>query len=201
MRRFSFRPAFTTSGRENHGLRGLSGKPLHPPLTDIPVGAYILAAVFDVISWLTSGSLAFDLFRAATFCLIGGLIASVLAAATGVADWLGSTEPGTQARRTANAHGLVMSCLTVLVVVFLVLRLTVYSDDRATPLVAAAISVLVAILVGVGGALGGTLVYDYGFNVETAGDSPVWHRSERDVLPADKVGPNSVSPPVESNKA
>jgi len=26
-------------------------------------------------------------------------------------------------------------------------------------------------------------VFDYGFNVETAGDSPVWHQSETDVLP------------------
>ena len=30
---------------------------------------------------------------------------------------------------------------------------------------------------------GGSLVYDYGFNVETAGDHPVWHKSETDVLP------------------
>ena len=33
------------------GVRGWAGKPLHPPLTDIPVGAYVLAAAFDVISF------------------------------------------------------------------------------------------------------------------------------------------------------
>ena len=33
--------------------------------------------------------------------------------------------------------------------------------------------------------LGGKLVYDYGFNVETAGDSPVWHKSETERSPAD----------------
>lgn len=33
-----------------------------------------------------------------------------------------------------------------------------------------------------GGTLGGSLAYDYGFNVETAGDSPVWHVSEVDVF-------------------
>jgi hypothetical protein len=27
------------------------------------------------------------------------------------------------------------------------------------------------------------MVFDYGFNVETAGDHPVWHQSERDALP------------------
>ena len=30
---------------------------------------------------------------------------------------------------------------------------------------------------------GGALVFEYGFNVETAGDHPVWHRSETDVFP------------------
>ena len=48
------------------------------------------------------------------------------------------------------------------------------------------LSIAAALLTGVGGALGGTMVFDYGFNVETAGDSPVWHRSESDVLPGDK---------------
>ena len=36
-----------------------------------------------------------------------------------------------------------------------------------------------------GATFGGTLVFDYGFNVETAGDSPVWHQSETDVLPGE----------------
>jgi hypothetical protein len=35
----------------------------------------------------------------------------------------------------------------------------------------------------VGATYGGGLVYDYGFNVETAGDHPVWHKNEVDVFP------------------
>ena len=31
--------------------------------------------------------------------------------------------------------------------------------------------------------VGGGLVFEYGFTVETAGDSPVWHKSETDVFP------------------
>jgi hypothetical protein len=50
MRHFSFRPALTLRGREFKGPRGWAGKPLHPPLTDIPIGGYLLAAGFDVIS-------------------------------------------------------------------------------------------------------------------------------------------------------
>lgn len=50
MRKFSIRPTLTLKGRTLKGLRGWSGKPLHPPLTGIPIAAYILAAVFDVTS-------------------------------------------------------------------------------------------------------------------------------------------------------
>jgi len=50
VRRFSVRPPLTMTGRTFKGLRGWSGKPLHPPLTDLPIAAYVLAAAFDVIS-------------------------------------------------------------------------------------------------------------------------------------------------------
>ena len=50
MRRFSVRPTLTLRGRTFKGLRGWSGKPTHPPLTDFPIAAYILAAAFDVIA-------------------------------------------------------------------------------------------------------------------------------------------------------
>ena len=44
-------------------------------------------------------------------------------------------------------------------------------------------AVVIAILVMIGATYGGTLVFDYGFNVETSGDHPVWHKSETDVMP------------------
>src|SRR5213078_1463955 len=103
MRRFSVRPAITFKGRTFKGLRGWAGKPFHPPLTDIPVGAYTLAAAFDVISRLgMDHSWARDFYRAGTFTLVGGLLVGLLAALTGFWDWLRSTKKGTQARRTVN---------------------------------------------------------------------------------------------------
>jgi uncharacterized membrane protein len=108
---------------------------------------------------------------------------SVLAASTGVWDWLRSTEKGTQARRTANAHAWTMIAVTLLALLDIALRVNEY-DSRTYPTVAILVlSIVVAVLVAVGAAFGGTLVFDYGFNVETAGDSPVWHPSEADVLP------------------
>ena len=111
---------------------------------------------------------------------------SVVAALTGFWDWLRSTEPGTQARRTANAHAVTMVTVTLLVAVGIAVRAVSFWDEPSTPLLALCLSIAAALLTGVGGALGGTMVFDYGFNVETAGDSPVWHRSESDVLPGDK---------------
>src|SRR4051812_39974312 len=187
MRKFSIRPTLTLRGRSFKGLRGWSGKPAHPPLTDFPVAAYVLAAVFDVIATVgRDESWARDFFRAGTYVFIGGAAASVLAALTGFWDWLRSTEKGTQARRTANAHAWTMVTVTVLVLVNIALRLFTYDDLGHTPGRIAALSLVIAVLTMLGGTLGGSLAYDYGFNVETAGDSPVWHPSEVDVLPADK---------------
>ena len=51
MRKFSIRPTLTLRGRTFKGLRGWSGKPLHPPLTDFPIVGYVLGAGFDVKIW------------------------------------------------------------------------------------------------------------------------------------------------------
>jgi uncharacterized membrane protein len=183
MRHFSFRPALTIRGRTFKGLRGWSGKPLHPPLTDVPIGAYMLAAVFDLISAIGNDQeWARDFYRAASFCLIAGAVVSVFTALTGFWDWLKSTEPGTQARRTANAHALTMVIVTVLIVVAICVRVFAYWDEPSTPGIALALTLVAAGLTVIGGTIGGSLAYDYGFNVETAGDSPVWHRSEEDVM-------------------
>ena len=187
MRRFSVRPAITLRGRAFMGLRGWAGKPFHPPLTDIPIGAYVLGAAFDVISLVGGDDHGWgrDFWRAGTYVFIGGAAVSVLAAVTGFIDWLRSSEAGTQARRTANTHATIMVTVTVLTLVDIALRLNGFDAERSTPGGIAALSVLVALLVSWGATYGGSLVFDYGFNVETAGDSPVWHQSEVDVLPGE----------------
>jgi uncharacterized membrane protein len=189
VRHFSFAPALTLKGRKNKGLRGYKGKPYHPPLTDVPVVAYLFGAVFDVLSVLLHnghGNLGTELFRAGTWVFLGGAAVSLLAALTGWADWAKSSEPGTQARRTINAHAIIMIGVTVLTLIDLALRLTTYNDNAYSPVGLAVLSAVIAVAVMVGATYGGTLVFDYGFNVETAGDSPVWHKSEQDVFPGQK---------------
>jgi uncharacterized membrane protein len=185
MRRFSVRPAITLRGRTFKGLRGWAGKPLHPPLTDVPVGGYVLGAAFDVISRVggSSHSWGRDFWHAGTYTFIGGAAVSLLAALTGWWDRHKSTEKGNQARRTVNTHAVVMIAVTVLAVADIVWRLNGYNTEASTPIGIMALSIVLALLVSFGATYGGTLVFDYGFNVETAGDSPVWHASETDVFP------------------
>jgi len=188
-RRFAFRPALTLRGRKFMGLRGFTGKPLHPPLTDIPIGAYMLAAVGDLGSFLWSdASWSQDLYHAAGWVMIAGAVVSLGAALTGWMDWLKSVPKGTQARRTVNAHAWTMLTVTAIVLIDIAVRLGSW-DDASTPILVLILTLVVAGLTFLGATIGGTLVFDYGFNVVTAGDSPVWHRSERNLLPGEKPPP------------
>jgi uncharacterized membrane protein len=185
VRKFSIRPTLTLKGRTFKGLRGWSGKPLHPPLTDFPVAAYVIAAVFDIMSVVggTSHTWSRDIWHAGTFAFLGGAAVSVFAALTGFWDAWKSSEAGTQVRRTINAHATIMVTVTVLVLIAIAWRLNTYNSADVTPVGLLVLSIAIALLVTLGATLGGTLVFDYGFNVETAGDHPAWHPSESDVFP------------------
>jgi uncharacterized membrane protein len=185
MRKFSVRPTLTMKGRSFKGLRGWSGKPLHPPLTDIPIAAYILAAIFDVISTIggDNHTWAREFWHAGTYTFVAGAAVSVFAAITGLWDAWKSSEAGTQARRTINTHATIMVGVTVLALADTAWRLNDYHTELATPVGIMALSVVIGLLVSLGATFGGSLVFEYGFNVETAGDHPAWHKLETDVFP------------------
>lgn len=79
------------------------GHPLHPVLTDLPIGAYSMASIVDV----TAGDAGAAIARR----LVGvGLITTVPTAATGVSDWSGTYGP---TRRVGLVHGLLNSTATL----------------------------------------------------------------------------------------
>jgi uncharacterized membrane protein len=207
-RLFSVKPTWTLRGRKFMGLRGFSGKPFHPPLTDFPIVCYSLAALFDVVSWwegrggpAPSGcalgcpsrvAVAHDFFIAATLVMIVGFIVSLATVLTGFMDWwkgmprdksgpIGRAKH-TQAWRTANWHMTVMLTATALVLIDVVLRLSQLHDGRAS-LPVPILSVLAAGLVLFGAGYGGTLVFEYQFNVESVKGRTVWDETEQDELP------------------
>jgi nitrite reductase/ring-hydroxylating ferredoxin subunit/uncharacterized membrane protein len=92
------------------------GEPLHVILTDVPIGAWTVAMVFDVLD-LTRSRREFAL--AADTSIGIGLIGAAGAAAAGVTDWSDVDPP---ARRIGLIHGLLNISATVLFTTSLVLR-------------------------------------------------------------------------------
>ncbi len=86
---FSIRPSWSLKGRRFQGVRGFTGKPFHPPLTDFPIVCFSLAALFDLISYFSdySDPKARDFFVAATFVMVAGYVVAIGAIITGFWDW------------------------------------------------------------------------------------------------------------------
>jgi uncharacterized membrane protein len=199
-RLFSIKPSMTLKGREFRGLRGWAGKPLHPPLTDFPIVCYVLVAVFDVISYFDpSGRVARDFFVSGTYVIIAGAIVSLGTALTGFWDWWKGMDrqpltgfPGkakhTQVWRTANWHMAVMLTVTGIVIVDIIVRVLQF-DEASSRLSTMILSILAGALVSYGATYGGSLVYDYQFNVESLDGSTAWDETETDQMPADKTHP------------
>jgi len=175
-------------GRKFKGLRGWAGKPFHPPLTDIPVAAYILVAVFDVISFVApendpASNVARDFFIAGTHVIIAGAVVSIFTILTGFWDWLKSTPNNTQVWRTANWHMAVMLAMSMIVAANIMLRFAYWQTgyEQGTDATITALSVIVGLLVLFGSLYGGALVYEFAFNVEqdfdhayTSGEDDHW---------------------------
>jgi uncharacterized membrane protein len=148
------------------GQPGRYLRPLHPPFTHVPIAAYILAAGFDVISVAGGASRpwAGQLWHAGTFVLVGGLVSCLLTMISGFADLVrfGQHRPG--AVRTLGAHVCVMAAVFMVGVLDVALRLAAY-HKASTPPGILALTLTAAAGVGIGGYLGGTLVYRYGTGV------------------------------------
>ena len=71
-------------------------------------------------------------------------------------------------------------------------------NDRAASLVVAILSILAGALVSFGAAYGGTLVYEYQFNVEDMKNSTVWDETEVDQFPGDRRRRPPAEPPTEA---
>jgi uncharacterized membrane protein len=192
-RLFSIKPSLSMKGRKFKGIRGLSGKPFHPPLTDIPVAAYVLVAVFDIISFIAwkqnpETNVARDFFVAGTYVIIAGAVVTVPTIITGFWDWLKSTPRRTQAWRTANWHMAVMLTMSMIVAADIMLRFAYWDTgyEQGADSTIMILSALIGVLVTFGALYGGAMVYEFGFNVEMDFDH-AYTESESDHYPGQDV--------------
>ena len=137
--------------------------PLHPALTDVPVGSWTAALVFDGLDVATGKE---SVRHAADASLVFGTLGALGAAVTGLSDWRYLSGGS---RRMGVAHGLLNTIGLVLSVVSLVLRATGRRNaGRLTFLAGYSVS-------GTAAHLGGELSYNYGLRVNRnafEGDGP-----------------------------
>lgn len=160
------------------------GHPLHAMLTDIPVGSWIITAIFDVI-WLISPVNFAWAARGAEVTVIFGILGALGAACTGFADW--SDTYGAE-RRVGLNHAIFNSSALVLYIVSLILRLTQSSGDS---IAAAVIGFIGLGVMSYAAYLGGDMVFVKGTNV----NHTAWEAgsdSFEAVMPVEQVEENKL---------
>jgi nitrite reductase/ring-hydroxylating ferredoxin subunit/uncharacterized membrane protein len=150
------------------------GEPLHVVLTDLPVGAWTVAMVFDLLD------LALDRreFASAADASIGiGLLGAVGAAVTGMTDWSDVDPP---ARRLGLIHGLLNLSGTALFATSLLLR---RKESRRTGRIVSALGYAV---MAYAAHLGGKMVYEHRVGVDRT-DGQVFPDNFVAVLPESQL--------------
>lgn len=121
------------------------GHPIHPAVTDVPIGALIVALVLDLVGQAD----------AALVALVVGLLTFVAALVTGLADY---ADADGSARARATTHGTIM-LVAGLVTAFSMIGRMAGSVD---PTVTTGLLVIGLILVLAGAFVGGDLVFVFG---------------------------------------
>lgn len=135
------------------------GHPLHPAITDIPIGAWTTAVVLDATA---SDHMDDGYARSAETAIVVGLVGAIGSAVTGLTDF--SDIKGKQ-RRVGLVHGLINLTATGLFAASLASR---RSGNRSAGRAYSTIGYMIAMA---GAYLGGTLVFREEVGVDAAGPS------------------------------
>jgi uncharacterized membrane protein len=137
----------------------LLGHPIHQMLIVIPLGLWVTAVIFDVITMFRPSP---ALSIAAFWNIVAGSIGAVLAAVFGLIDWT-KIPNGTNAKRVGVMHALVNVGVLILFVIAAGLRWD--NADYVATTGALVIELVAFALGGLGGFLGGELVGRFGIGV------------------------------------
>jgi len=149
------------------------GHPLHVILTDIPLGAWTSAMLFDGLATISEND---SMDSAADACIAVGLAGAILAALTGVTDWQDIDPP---ARRVGLVHGLINLTAAGLMGISLLKR---RSDRRAT---GRGLGLLGFLAATAAAQLGGDLVYEHRVGVDRSAERDLPGEFRRALAAAD----------------
>jgi uncharacterized membrane protein len=133
--------------------------PLHPLLVHLPIGLWVGSVIFDITFMANHNP---TLAGASFFCILVGIIGSLLALPAGLADYL-SISSNSVPKRLATSHMLLS---VVIIGVYSINLISRYKMLDGVPVAVSGgqlfLSMLSVLLLGVSGYLGGLLVFEYG---------------------------------------
>ena len=151
------------------------GHPLHPMLTDIPIGAWTLTIILDLIGLL----FGFRQLALASGITAGiGVAGALAAAAAGLADWM---DVNPREKAIGAFHATVNVSATILFLISFLMRWGSHWQLGWGTFVVAAAGYL---LVSIGGYLGGLMVFNMGVMV----NRNAYRTGPRDFKPAVATG-------------
>ena len=140
----------------------LNGTPLrhrlHPMLVDVPVGAWTTACYLDALSTLTNGRRKRQFQEGADAAIALGIIGSLPAALTGMADWV---DVSGKPRR----YGMIHALLNVTALAGYSVSLAARRGDSRNQALALTSAGIGFAAMSLSASIGGDLVYNLGVNV------------------------------------
>jgi len=136
----------------------IGNHPIHPMLVPVPIGAFVIALVGDVLHTASpEDPFWYDL----SFTCIGiGLIFAVLAGVVGAIDYLG-VRMSSRAFRLATLHAVVNFAACILYASSFFLRRNAAALPPARWPAVFSLALLGFVLLGMGGWIGGKLAYEH----------------------------------------
>jgi nitrite reductase/ring-hydroxylating ferredoxin subunit/uncharacterized membrane protein len=151
--------AFKAGGKTGKDIKNMLhgkwlGHPVHPMITDVPVGAWTTAAVLDTMELFGN-----DQYKDGADAAVSiGLVGAVGAAITGMTDWTGTTEIE---RKAGLLHGMLNVGATALYIASLIMR-----RKKSSRRAAITLSMLGYGITTASAYIGGNLVYNQQMGVD-----------------------------------
>lgn len=155
-------------GNNPRSTAQIGGHPIHPLLIPFPIVSFIGALITDTM-WLSTQEGGWA--TASNWLLGVGLVTALLAAAAGMADYLGDER--VKQIGAATRHMIANIVVVTLEAVNLVVRLTAGSDQIGT--LGVWLSLASVVILAYSGWLGGELVYRHRVGVQETRDDAIGH--------------------------
>ena len=150
-------------GNNPRSTAQIAGHPLHPMLIPFPIVSFVGALVTDVMYLTTSeGGWA----TASNWLLGIGLVTAALAAATGMADYMGDD----RVRKIGAATRHMIANVVVVTIEPINLAVRLLDDNPAVPQLGLWLSIAAVLILLYSGWLGGELVYRHRVGVQETRD-------------------------------